>query len=240
MRNRRLILSLAVALVAANGLLLPARAQGVWEKPYRQWTMADLETILGDSPWAQTQLRSGGVSSDSVPLNSSTSAGHVTVRLRSALPVRQGLVRLRQLKAKYDKMSATEQAAFDAKTATLLECPACADNYVVSLGPPSRLPNGMPSSLQNMSLAAVKLHVHLLDEKGEERELVHFEPPKAQGEEAVFFFSRLDARGRPLLTGSTKKIIVAIAPQVLTGGMAGTRRFEFDVSKMAVNGAPSF
>jgi hypothetical protein len=69
---------------------------------------------------------------------------------------------------------------------------------------------------------------------------VHFEPPKAQCEEAVFFFSRFDGRGRPLVGRSTKKLIVSFDPQILSTGKAGRRDFEFDVSRMLVNGEVSF
>src|SRR5262249_7860382 len=66
-------------------------------KPMEQWTQKEAENLLIDSPWAQTL--GGGVAADQQTLTGTT----VTIRLRSALPIRQALARLRQLKSKYDK-----------------------------------------------------------------------------------------------------------------------------------------
>lgn len=242
MTRNKFVFTLLLALAAAAAAVptRPARAQAAWEqKPYTQWTMAEVEAILGDSPWAQTDTRSSGAGG-STALSGPVGGGYVNVRLRSALPVRQALVRLRQLKAKYDQMSPSDRAAFDAKAKPLLDCPACADNYVVTIGPPARRDNGMPTTFKGMALASIKLYVHLMDESGRERELVHFEPPKSQGDEAVFFFSRADAQGRPLVTPATKKVVVAFDPQVMTSAQGSTRRFEFDAAKLKFNGAVSF
>lgn len=50
------------------------------------------------------------------------------VRLRSALPIRQAILRLRQIKEKYDSMSDAKKAEFDEKNKALVECPACDEN----------------------------------------------------------------------------------------------------------------
>ena len=60
----------------------------------------------------------------------------VTVRLRSALPIRQALLRLKQIEAKYDNMSENDRADFDARMKGLIDCPACGENYIITLGPP--------------------------------------------------------------------------------------------------------
>ena len=43
-------------------------------------------------------------------------------------PIRQALVRLKQIGARFDKMSGAERAEFDTRMKGLLECPACVDN----------------------------------------------------------------------------------------------------------------
>lgn len=209
-------------------------AQSDWRQtPYQQWTLVEVEKLLSDSPWAQTRARelvrivqSPGTTFDS---------GSLTVRLRSALPVRQALVRLRQIRGKYDKMGESEKASFDNKQKVLLECPGCADNYVISLSPPFERPSGVPSKLREMAFATIKNYVQLANESGETRELVHFEPPKAQGGEATFFFSRFNDKGQPLVTPSDKKLIISFEPHIFSTNVSVPMRFEFDVSKMVLN-----
>jgi hypothetical protein len=146
----------AVVLVAvASG---PAGlAQDDWsKKPFNRWTKAEAEKVLNDSPWARPQTVKISVASRSrrvagAPVDTSGGSPAIasadlggaeapvdftfTLRLRSSRRVREALVRLKQIEASYDKMSAAEQAEFDAqpKIKGLLECPACAENYVLTL-----------------------------------------------------------------------------------------------------------
>ena len=220
-------------------LLTPVWAQTDWrQKPYHQWTLADAEQVLGDSPWAQTRSRER--IGHPLPSGVAFDSGSITLRLRSAPPVRQALTRLRQIRGKYDQMSASEKASFDSKTKVLLECPGCADHYVVTLSPPFDRHSGVPSSLRTLPLATLKNYVTITNERGETRELLHVERPKTQGGEAVFFFERFNEKGEPLLTPSNKKLTVSFASQVFTDHIAVPLVFEFDVSKMVVSEAVLF
>jgi hypothetical protein len=51
------------------------------------------------------------------------------------------------------------------------------------------------------------------------RELVHFIAPKHDGDEAIFFFPRLDDQKRPLLTPESKKLIFYFEPRNNPSGM---------------------
>ena len=210
-----------------------AQTESWQSKPYTQWTKDEARKVLNDSPWAQTIERT-----TDTPLSLSRGAGQIiskayTVRLRSALPVRHALLRLRQLDDKYDQMSDKKKAEFDEKNKALVECPACADNYVVALLPPAA------ADARTTTLEKMKLFVHLVDERGRERQLVHFIPTKATGQEIVFFFPRLDEKGEPLITPSSKKVSLTIDTSAI-GMDAIVWRFEFDVSKMSSNGKVDF
>lgn len=214
-------------------------AQGDWTtKPYSQWTMKEVEQILGESPWAQTRGKGidPGISVADLPLGTTVDPEDVTLRLRSALPVRQAFARLRQLKSKYDAQDEKGKASIDEKTKVLLDCPACDDNYVVTLSPAPGRNKGVPSILRQMSLADLKLNVTLSDERGAKRELVHFVPQKSQGDEATFFFA-----GVPLFTPASKKVIIQFDPKIFgTRGTTTITKFEFDVAKMLVGGQVAF
>jgi hypothetical protein len=238
---RRAALIFAAACLCAVAAAAP---QNDWtQKPYSQWTMKEVEQILGESPWAQTRGKGidPGVSVADFPLGTSVDPEDVTLRLRSALPVRQAFARLRQLKAKYDAQDDKGKSAIDEKTKVLLECPACADNYVVTLSPAPGRNKGVPSVLRQMSLADLKLNVFLMDERGAKRDLVHFVPQKSQGDEATFFFERYDEKGAPLFTPASKKVVVQFDPKIFgTRGTTTITKFEFDVAKMLVGGQVAF
>jgi len=215
------------------GLARATWPQDEQTKPFRTWTKAEAKRLLNDSPWAKTQEVSS-VYGLGVPTDFK-----FTLRLRSALPIREALVRLKQIEAHYDQLSEKERATFDAKTKGLLDCPACADNYVLSLSSRSENSPGWDlafRSYEKITLAMLQENVFLANDKGEKRKLVHFIPPKAAGEETVFFFARLDESGKPLIGREDKKLVFRLNPQ----DAGSVKNFTFDVSKLIVNGKVEF
>ena len=184
--------------------------------------------MLEDSPWAPKQevrLRyasqarrvAGGnvpsVAEGGIGDTTSTSAEmggaeapvdfQFTLRLRSALTVRQALVRLKQMEANYDQMNPTDRVAFDNKYKGLLDCPACEQNYVLTLSSESKQRPGADAvftAFKGGRLADLERYIFIANSKGERRNLIHFVPPKAPGDEAVFYFPRFNDKGEPLLT----------------------------------------
>lgn len=228
-------------------------------KPYTQWSRSEAEKVLSDSPWAsQQELRirfdkeaqkAAGSYSGISAASAQQSAMEVsrdlpvdfifTLRLRSALPVRQALVRLRQLQHDIEKLSPKDLAAYDAQTKGLLECPACVDNYVVTLSSKSKnSPGADPvyTTFKGAQLADLQRYVYLSNEHGDRRKLVHFVPPKAPGDEALFFFPRADEKGAPLLTPENKELSVNFTDNQA----ASITNFKIDVSKLLVNGKVEF
>jgi hypothetical protein len=130
-------------------------------------------------------------------------------------------------------MSAEEKAAFDDKTKVTLACPGCTKNYIVALYPP-------PGRLREISLDTLKGYIQLRNEHGDSRQLVHIELPKTPADEAILFFSRFNEKGEPLLTPSSKKFTVSFDPDIFRNDPMGSVRFEFDVSKLILDGEVSF
>jgi hypothetical protein len=236
--RRCLLAAISIPLLS---FLASVSAQSLWEKPYEQWTKDDIIKIASDSPWAQV-VQTSPTTGDRIPL---AYVPGVTVRLRSALPIRQALVRLKQLEAKYDKMSEQNRADFDAKMKGLLECPPCADNYIITFGPPvsqRQMKSGI-GSLKNVTLSLLEKRVYLINELGERRELVHFVAPKHDEDEATFFFPRLNDKGNALLTRDNSRLIFVFEAKNLRTGWgldSIPERCEFDVSKLILNGRVEF
>jgi hypothetical protein len=207
------------------------------DRPYQQWTAKEAKGLLVNSPWAQTLL--GLIPVERSDPSTAIADSAITLRLHSALPLRQALARLRQLRDKYDQKGDSDRAATDAKNKTLLECPDCRDCYVVTISPGPDSTNELPMFLDRMTLARLKLNVHIRNEKGETRELVKFVNPRFNGGDAMFFFSRLNSKGEPLISPSNRTLTISF-DQIFGWVPATITKFEFDVGKMIVNGQVVF
>ena len=230
MTGRPVRLKLLLVCALAVFCTLPSTfGQKVWEKkPYSEWSMAEVVRVLDDSPWAQTQIERGEADFS------------VTVRLRSALPIRQALIRQRQLHLNYEKFPPAEKARFDADAKLFLDCADCAQYYIVTLDSPFNHPSPL-RALKELSSEELKPNVSLVNDKGERRELVGFIPPKGEGEEALFLFRRFDDQGRPLLTSDSKRFSFKIEPRVFEGKTpVPVKKFTFDVPKLLRAGEVEF
>jgi hypothetical protein len=226
------------------------------KKPFTQWTKSDAAEILNSSPWAVTQEAridfgkevrkiAGAPVVDGSYLTAELGGANiavdyrVTLRLRSALPIRRAIVRLKQLESKYDQMSQADRAAFDVKTQGLVDCPGCVQNYVITISCKSANYPGADAlyeGLRGATLPAVRPYIHLLNDRGEQRELVHFVAPKAPNEETVLFFPRFDDEDRPLFTSTTKKLIFRMSDN----NARAITNFKIDVSRLILNGKVEF
>ena len=97
-------------------------AQENWESiPFEKWTKSDVKKVVSSSPWAKrievTLNVSGQVGSRDLSLTA-----EAMVVLRSALPVRQALLRKLQLVAKYAQVVSAEKGTFDQKNLQLIKC----------------------------------------------------------------------------------------------------------------------
>lgn len=226
-------------------------------KSYKRWNEKEVEKMLNDSPWAQSQkirVQIGGrvnVVAGSVVGNISLapSIGNsvdtastspsidytFTLRLRSAIPVRQAIVRRNELEK--NKLDKKELESFEKRQSGILDCPACQANYVLTLSAESSENKNYDPVYEffgRARLEDLKRYIVLQNDKGEKRELVYFTPPKIAGDEAVFFFPRFDKKGNPLFTAGNKELIfnltnnqislatnfkIKIAPMLIDGGV---------------------
>jgi hypothetical protein len=256
-RNSRIgaILVFGVCTAAIAGY-----AQSVWTvKPFTQWSRTDAEDVLNNSPWSshqevrmqfekERQTAAGsysGVSSASAAGSQTEVMSDLpvdfifTLRLRSALPVRQALVRLKQLDSDSKKLTKTNLESFDTQIKGLLECPACADNYVVTLSSKSLNRPGSDAvytTFKGGQLSDLQRLGFLANERGERRALVHFVAPKVPGEEAIFFFPRLDEKGAPLLNPENKQLLINLSDKQVNS----VSNFKIDVAKLVMNGKVEF
>lgn len=241
-------------------LTITITAQKTLEKPFQKWSKGDAMKILTASAWAQTYqspeasalaaqqeisreqgqtATRGGNDPKSTPRNFGQPP--VVIRLHSALPVRQALVRIRQIESGYDKMDEKQRADFDKSSRGFLDCAICKNFYVVTLtkfidSSGQYVDEGI---FQRMEFEQLKNNVWLVNEKGERRNLVQFNPPKTAADMAVFYFARVDDKGVSFLTSESKKFEFVFNNSFLDSRNPYTpmlpRRFEFNVTKLIVD-----
>jgi hypothetical protein len=102
-----------------TSLLVAGQEKEFWDKKdYTQWSERECKRLLTDSPWAKSYTLARAVIE---PLSSPGSdlAREAAPRIqyvaqfRSALPIRQALVRISQIKQKYDRMGLEQKREFD-------------------------------------------------------------------------------------------------------------------------------
>lgn len=248
---------LAVILLAGYGSI---NAQNeLPDKSFQHWSKGEAEKILNNSPWAkqqevrikfdkETQTAAGsysGVSGAAAAQSKTEVTSQVpvdfifTLRLRSAVPVRQAVVRLKQLETNIEKMDPKDRVAFETQIKGLLDCPACANNYVISLSSKSKSNPGADAiytTFKGGRLADLERYIFIANERGDRRQLIHFVAPKAPGDEAIFFFPRLDEKGTPLLTLDNKDLLINLA----NNQADSITNFKIDVTKLRLNGKIEF
>ena len=254
--SRFLIMPVTAIVILAAGLT--SAQDELLKKPFQEWSRAEVTKLLTDSAWARTQatrirpkrqVRSvaGQPESTSTADRQAVLGGaadardyRFTIRLHSALPIRQALFRREQLKWNYDQKSAAERKAFDAQAKQLLlDCAICADYYVVSVGFSSDNSSGTDMIYQwfgAATLPSIKGYIYIANERGERRDLVDLILPKVAGDDVFFIFPRRDEKGQPLLTEADKKLVFKMSDVDANS----ITNFTLDVRRMIVGGRVEF
>ena len=237
-----------IALLNLTLVVTAAAQKSIYSKPYERWTVDEAWRILTNSPWAQIDTDMGRASGVSYLLE---------VRLYSALPVRQAIVRRMQLTIPYDKLTREQKADYDAQVDGLLKCSECEKHYIVTLFSTVRDPlelsipgNQFPPTQMKKLVDVVAFlkrfprdellrHISLTNDKGERRAAVNVSFT-AKRNEIVFLFPRLDDHGNPLLTEANKKFTFDIAPELFKKEGMELRKITFEVRKLVQNGQVIF
>jgi len=230
----RCVILAALFTQAFFGAMWIARAQGGWEKtPYQSWGAADVKAVLEKSPWSRVDEQNTVLGPALLGVNAPKVPDKTVVLLRSALPVRQALLRERQLAVKYDRMSEAARAEFDAKNKPLLDCPACGKYYVISVKCNYVCYGG--SFVEDH-----KKSFYLVNDKGERRELAGAAAlPDAHGG-TILFFPRVNEKGEPLLTPASRELTFNFLIRSMVNSDAAGRKYKFDVTKMVRGGEVVF
>jgi hypothetical protein len=246
----RIITLVSVVLFVA----LSAAAQKNLDKPYDTWSKDDAKKILSDSPWAKThqvsqpsstlsEAPTTGATKPNTPVEQSSrdaAIPPVVVRLHSARPIREAVVRLQQIDGGYDKMSDADKKTFDDAHQKFLDCAVCTDYYVVTVFKITSGRGAGEALFDGMTTADLKGMVKLVNDNGQERELAEFNPPKNARDMAVFYFKRTNDGGVSLVAEDSKEVRLVFTKEFLSSKKPFAALLpantSFKVSKMIAGG----
>lgn len=180
MRTR--IAMCAIFLLAAAAV---APAQ-VWDKKeYNKWSKDDCKKVLENSPWATTftltETRHEAFVADSSYGTGRESQPRVdfVAQLRSAMPVRQAVVRQLQIESKYDKMTDEQKRDFDQRAAQYLGV-EFSDRILVQIQLSSNVQiyqRQLVSMWQGINEGAVPANMYIITASGQRLPPIHFIAP---------------------------------------------------------------
>jgi hypothetical protein len=204
-------------------------AQGFWaKKDYREWTQRECDRLLQDSPWAK---RINLVSTMGGETAAEQGFIRYDIQIRSALPIRQAMVRSMMIANNYDRMSPGQKQEFDKNVEGFLN--ADSGNRVV-------LNVEYATNLQTTELDLHRhwqtqttelLHNSVFLIPGRENRVPVAQYVAGQGTEFQLIFPR-EVEGRPILSEKDRDLILQFPYPVLSRIGDGRGQVNFRVRDM--------
>jgi hypothetical protein len=205
-----------------------------WEKKdYRQWSRQECQKLLKDSPWAKTfTIREVGYGYD--------------IQFRSALPIRQAIVRQMQIAENYESLSPERRSEFNKRAEGVLSPDLFADAIIVHVRFNPLYGNNywQRDYWQTRTTDLLKNDVFLIPSTSGKIPLLQYKVSQAAGvlPEAVefqFIFPR-QYKGRSLLSTQDEFLRLEFHHPVKSpdSGLTATDRvlIEFKTNEMRING----
>jgi hypothetical protein len=229
----------------------PIQGGDFWQKKdYRQWNDAECKKMLENSPWAAVYpigsvsmepLKGGRNSTSPNDLNhENTPRVEYHVQIRSALPIRQAVVRQALIKQKYDQMTPDQKKAIDQQTEKYL-----AGNYqdriALYVGFGANIKDddtNLATYWQRQTTDMLKNTVYLINDRGVRVPLLAYVVNGGAAREFEFDFPR-EFNGKPVILPEDKSVkLEFIHPIVANTNKSEVRALvEFKPPKMSFAGS---
>jgi hypothetical protein len=211
-----------------------------WEKKeYGQWSQKECAKLLEDSPWSKLYtLTSVGIMAQA---KGSTDANQpyikYQVQFRSALPIRQALVRQNQIAAKYESLPPEQRQEFDKKAEAFLSgFPTDSVVVYVTYSANDRdNDQELARYWQSQTVELFKNSVYLSSTKGDKVPLANYAAGQGAQRSFQFIFPR-EMNGKPILDPHDKSLKLEFVYPVVAGIGDGKGFMEFKAEKMVFQG----
>ena len=217
-----------------------------WEtKEYTKWSSKECGKMLENSPWAKDfslvaagLQRSAGASDDGQQFYIK-----YQLQFRSALPVRQALVRQMQIAQKYDSLSPEQKQQFDKSAESFLSSnfPDAVILYVTYDTNSQSIARELDRHWQSRTADLLRNTVFLRNSRGQQVALAQFAVSQGSERSFQFIFPR-KVDGEPFLKADDKSLQLEFSYPVVSapggGGSLGDGRafVEFKPQKMIFKG----
>jgi len=205
--RRAAVGALAILSVAAAATC----AGDVWvDKDWKLWSKDEVKVVLQDSPWSKhwakgqvnTSAALPGVSGAGREGAAGENAPHIDyyLQIRSAMPVREAVIRDFQIDRNYDSMPDAQKKAFDAQSAQFLNR-IYSDVIVLHVLYSSNVETferQLAEHWQSIRPDAIPEDFYLITERGDRFSPVHFSSPKGGAYEFDMAFPRM-VNGEPII-----------------------------------------
>lgn len=238
------IKSALVLMALSLGSLAASQGGEFWQKKaYRQWSEKECRKLLEDSPWAKSYTLTQ-ILIEPLQTNSTERAREARPQInyqaqfRSALPVRQAVVRLSQINAKYDEMQPEQKQAFDQKGEEFV-AKRFPDRVVLHVAYSSNVQaddRELARLWRSQTTETLQNFVFLILPRGEKVPLSGYAVTQGAGREFQFEFPRAH-KGHPLI-GREDKTLQLEFPHPSIRGQAESRvLISFKIDKMMIEEA---
>jgi hypothetical protein len=210
-----------------------------WEKkPFDTWSQKECSKLLTDSPWVEDlTLMAEGISQSTTGDDGQQLNFKYQIQFRSALPVRQAMVRQMQLAQKYDTLGPEQKQQFDqsAKTFLSADFSDVVVVYVTYKGNSQDKSRELDRYWQSQTMDLLKNNVFLRNSKGEQVALSKFIAPQGAERSFQFIFPR-QINGKPFIALEDKSLQLEFSYPVIGGLGNGKGFLEFKPKKMIFQG----
>jgi hypothetical protein len=239
-----MIKKVAIALAAACLLALPLSAQDKKEKPWTEWSKKDVDKVLNDSPWGQTQTTTdtsemffnptatpapSGASRNSTARDTTGATNQATdvkyhIRFFSARPIRRALARQMMLNMNAPNKGVEERLKNFAELQS--------NEYIIVAvtfdSNDSRYSATAFQAFVGATTASLRNNTYLERSDGKRVFLQEYVVPGKDGFGARFIFPR-QVDGKPFITSESTEVR-------FTSGLAGLN-MKFKIAKMSYGDA---
>jgi hypothetical protein len=222
--------------------LASAQSKDFWEKrDYRQWTDKECRKLLEESPWAtsytMSQIFFDRVVTDTTDRERQQNPKiEYKIQIRSALPIKKGIVRLSQINAKYDQMTEDQRKTFDQNAEKFLagRNPDSVVIHVAYSASAQLDDRDLTHYWHTQTTESLKNFTYLIGGGSSRVPLSVFRPGNGEAHEFQFVFPR-EYNGRPVI-GPGDKVLSLEFNHPDIRGPAARILIQFKVEKMISQG----
>lgn len=225
------IISCMTPLIVSIVLVPSISGKDFWhEKSYKEWSEKECQRILQNSPWARdyTEKNVSIMGSDDRTLSDGGQPYRkFQIQFRSALPVRQAIIRLAQITNQYDDLKPELKQQFDQQAESFLsqDMGPIVIVYVIYETNIPTLYLSLTQEWKSRTTEMLKNTVYLYGSKGDKVPLQQYVPPQGDQRSFQFIFPR-QYQGKEILGPEDESIKLEF----------GSIFMEFNTDKMKVNG----